>query len=310
MRFDYKDLSIAALSAVLFMSVYHVFSLIIYGPFMVSFLFLFNSVLSTLALLATNKPQGINTKFTSSVLLLSCFSLFIFMLTQIETASSMSTWFCILVFCSSVLLAPSHALRLNLMTLCIYWILTLWLTNQTFQQIESALALTLITILVTILSQVTKGLKDKLELSRKTDALTGCIQPTEFKFELAKVTQLFERYDTPFSLICIKYSSSFSSESELQTWLKELAQLYQSRLRKTDILCRFSSQRFMILLPSTQHKNATALCSDLKRCAEAYEFSYQKSAQQNHVKTDLTLTTETYSEKDNIDEWLQQMQVK
>ena len=237
MSFDYKHLNITALSAVLFMSVYHVFSLILHGTFIISFLFLFNAVLSTLAILEANKQPDTNTKLTLYVLLLSCFSLFVYMLSHLNTVNSLSLWFCIVVFSSSILLTSSQALRLNLLTLLLYWAVILLFTSNPFQLIESALALTLITILISILSQITKELKNELDLSRKTDPITGCIQPNEFKPELAKVTQLFERYNTPFSLICIKYDSSFPSENDLQTWLKELAQLYQSRLRKTDILC-------------------------------------------------------------------------
>ena len=310
MKFDYKHLNIAALSAVLFMSVYHVFSLIIHGPFLLSFPFLFNSVLCTLALLAAGKHPTNNSTLILPILLLSSLSLFIFMISHEETANASSLWLCVLVFCSAVLLPSTRALILNLIILSLYWLLVIVFTHKDFQQIETALALTLITILITVLSDITKTLNSKLALSIKTDPLTGCIQPDEFKPELAKVVQLFDRYKTPFSLVCIKYESSFPSESELQIWLKELAQLYQSRLRKTDILCRFSSQKFMILLPSTPHKNAQTLCSDLKKCAEAYEFSYLKSAYQDFVKTNLKFATETYSEKDNLEEWLQQLQSK
>lgn len=310
MKFDLKHLNYAALSALLFMSVYHVLSLIMHGQFIVSFLFLFNSVLSTLALLAINKPQIQNTKLILSVLLLSCFSLFIFMMTHVNTPSATSLWLCVLVFCISVLSSPSQALRLNLGVLITYWLIVLLATNKTLPYIEPALTLTVVTILISMLGKITKELVDKLELSRKTDALTGCIQPDEFKFELTKVTQLFERYNTPFSLICIKYDSSFPSETELEIWLKELAQLYQSRLRKTDILCRFNSQKFMILLPSTPYKNAQSLCLDLKKCAEAYEFSYLKAANSQNITTRLAFAAESYSDKDNLEDWLQGVQSK
>lgn len=310
MNFNYQQLKSAALSGILFMSVYHVISSMLHGTFLISFLFLFNCVLSTLALLALNKPKLDHTKLTLSVMLLSCFSLFIFMLNNLDTPNVSSTWFCIIIFCNAVLLSSSVAFRLNLLVIVSYWLIIMLVSTKSLLHIESALTLTLITLLITILGQVTRNLVSQLALSIKTDTLTGCIQTDEFKLELAKVTQLFDRYNTPFSLICIKYASAFPSESEFEIWIKELAQLYQSRLRKTDILCRFNSQKFMILLPSTPYKNAEVLCSDLKKCADAYEFSYQKVANPNNINTRLTFVTETYTDKDTLEDWFQKLQSK
>lgn len=310
MSFDYQHLKSAAFSGILFMSVYHVISSILQSAFLVSFFFLFNCVLSTLALLAVNKPKIDHVKLTLSVMLLSSFSLYIFLLSHLDTPNATSIWFCIIILCNSVLLSSSLAFRLNLSIIISYWLIIVLLSNKSLLHIESALTLTLITLLISMLGQVTRNLVNQLELSIKTDTLTGCIQTDEFKLELAKVTQLFDRYNTPFSLICIKYDSAFPSESEFEIWIKELAQLYQSRLRKTDILCRFNSQKFMILLPSTPHKNAETLCSDLKKCADAYEFSYQKAANPHNINTRLTFVTETYTDKDTLEDWFQKLQSK
>ena len=179
---------------------------------------------------------------------------------------------------------------------------------KTFILIEKALALTVVFLLSGIIQKLIYDLEAKLNIAKETDSLTGCIQSDTFKTELEKAVQLHERYETPFSVICIKYQNLFNTEADLQTWLKELSRLYQSRLRKTDVLCRFNTQKFMILLPSTNITNAKALSIDLENCVSAYEFSFKSGSSITSESPTLTFSTETFVKNDNIDDWFRKIQ--
>ena len=120
--------------------------------------------------------------------------------------------------------------------------------------------------------------------------------------------QLYDRYKTPFSLISIKYQSRFVTEADLQTWLKELSSLYQTRLRKTDVLCRFNTQKFMILLPSTNIKNAQALAQDLENCVSAYEFSFKQASSMVEESPTLSFSAESFENDENIEDWFRKIQ--
>jgi diguanylate cyclase (GGDEF)-like protein len=228
--------------------------------------------------------------------------------TTIEPTPILSIWFCILILCTSILLKIKHALWLNCSALTIYWLFSVQSSSKTSIFIESAFALTIVLLIASVSQKIIYDLKAKLNITLKTDNLTGCIQPTAFRLELEKVVQLYQRYETPFSLICIKYKHYFNTENDLQIWLKELTHLYQSRLRKTDILCRFTAQKFMILLPSTNSKNAKILLSDLKTSTDAYEFSFKQALTEKMKHPVLHFSTETFNNNESLEDWFKNIQ--
>lgn len=311
MKLALNHLNKSALSVLLFTCVYHVFSQLLNGSFFISLFFLCAAIVSGRTLIneqkSTKKQHSSNNRndLYKYALCSSWLALFSLLFTAENQWSMFAVWFSILILCTSILLQPIHARRFNVIALSIYWAFSLLLTQQSFLFIESALALTIILYLASVIQTLIYDLEAKLNLSEETDKLTGCIQPSTFKHELDKVAQLYDRYATPFSLICIKYQSHFSTENDLQTWLKELAHLYQSRLRKTDVLCRFNTQRFMILLPSTNNENAEVLTQDLKNCVKAYEFSFKALPSDGPT---LSFSTETFLKDENIEDWFRNIQ--
>lgn len=306
MKLELSHLNKSALSALLFVCIYQVFHLLLNGSFVICLFFLCAALVTGRTLI--NEQISSKKAFVSRyqyALYSAWLALYLLLFTADDPSETLGVWFCILILCTSILLNPSHSLRLNIIALVIYWVFAFLISEKPLNLIESALGLTVSFCLMSLIQRFIFDLEAKLNTAKETDKLTGCIQPSVFKNELEKVVQLHERYSTPFSLVCIKYQSHFSIESHFQTWLIELVNLYQSRLRKTDVLCRFDTQKFMILLPSTNTTNAEALILDLKSCANAYEFSYQHEAIQSPT---LSFTTEIFLKGENIEDWFKKIQ--
>jgi GGDEF domain-containing protein len=300
MKLELSHLNKYALAALLFICVYHVLSLLKHGSFFVGLIFLCAAIFTARSLINEQKKPK-NPQYLY-VLLPSWFALFLMFFTVNDQTSISGIWFCILMLCTSILLRPDHSLRLNTFALVIFWVFAFLESSKTFFFIENALALTVIFLLSIMIQTLIYQLEAKLNIAKETDSLTGCIKPTTFKIELEKVVQLHDRYETPFSLICVNYQSHFNTEGDLQTWLKELSHLYQSRLRKTDILCRFETQKFMILLPSTNSKNAQAVSQDLNNCSNAYEFSFKNILSKSIKSPTLIFSNETFRKNENVDD--------
>jgi GGDEF domain-containing protein len=308
MKLEYHHLSKSALAGVLFTAVYQLASLTLSGSISLGCIFLFSALFSAYLLIDEQLTPNQDHQTHYFLLLLgSWLPLFVLLYAQNLNSTSFGVWFCVLIFCSFVLLNPSRALRINGLALLIFWLYVL-ISETRLSNIETGLALSLISVLMGIINQQVNNLHDKLDIARKSDQLTGCMLPEQFKYELDKAHQLYQRYGTPFSLISIEYATSFVSEIDLQTWLKEFAQLYQSRLRKTDALCRFNSHKFMILLPSTNKVNASRLSNDLEKCAAAYQFSFLKLAHECEQNPLLSFSILNYSGDETSKRWLRSLQ--
>lgn len=309
MKLELNQLNKFTLSVLLFTCAYNLFSLLMQGSYLISLFFLC-AVMITGRILINEQSKTTKSPYLHYLYALSAgWFAFLLVLTAANTqTSTLNIWFCLLMLCTSILLKSKHAFWLSTIALAIYWSFSFLATNKTTTFIESAFALTIFLFLTSITNKSIHDLKNKLNIAQKTDNLTGCMQPNTFRYELEKVVQLHNRYATPFSLICIKYQNYFKTENDLQIWLKELTHLYQSRLRKTDILCRFTTQKFMILLPSTNNKNAEALLSDLKNCTSAYEFSFKHSLTETIEDPVLSFSTEAFIKNENIDNWLNKIQ--
>lgn len=309
MKFELTHLNKFTLSVLLFICAYHLFSLLIQGSYLISLFFL-GAAMMTGRILINKQSKTKKSPYVHYLYALSAswLALFLMLFTANEPLTTLGVWFCILILCTSILLKIKHGLYFNGVALTFYWAFSFLISNKAFIFIESAFALTIVLLIASIIQIIISDLKTKLSIALKTDSLTGCIQPNTFKHELEKVVQLHHRYETPFSLICISYQNYFNTENDLQIWLKELTHLYQSRLRKTDILCRFTAQKFMILLPSTNSKNADTLLSDLQNSTNAYEFSFKQSSTKETKNPTLNFSTETFNKNENIEDWFEKIQ--
>lgn len=305
MKFGQEQLKHTALSVSLFIGVYHFFSQLVQGHVIFSFLFLLASSLSGFALYtAQNKKSNSEWLLFSSIcfLYLGFFSL---LFSLQAPGFALSVWLGLLIICTNILLRPTYTFKVNITALVVYWGFAFLSSRSTLIHFDHALALSLLFIFVSLVTRLIDSLNNQLNILQSTDQLTGTMLPSRFMAEVKKSAQLNDRYHTPFCLICIKYKTFFKSESELDTWLIELSDIYQSRLRSMDILCRFNTQKFMILLPSTSEINASAVCNDLQKCASAYEFKFKASL---HPDPHLSFSVQSYKAGEALDEWLTKIQ--
>jgi GGDEF domain-containing protein len=308
MKLEYHHLSKSALAGILFLAVFQLASHTFAGVISAGSLFVFSALFSAYLLIDEQRTPNQNHQSHYLVLLIaSWLPLFMLIFSRGLASPAFGVWFCVLIFCTFVLLLPSRAVKLNGLALLIFWLFML-MSDKRLQHIETSLALTLIAILMGIINQQVNNLHNKLDIASKSDQLTGCMLPEQFKYELDKAHQLYHRYGTPFSLISIEYRSSFHSEIDLQIWLKEFVQLFQSRLRKTDALCRFNSHKFMLLLPSTNKENASRLSNDLEKCVSAYQFSFLSTPEEYENIPQLQFSILNFTGDETSKRWLRSLQ--
>jgi len=105
------------------------------------------------------------------------------------------------------------------------------------------------------------------------DHLTGLYNGRCFQEKLKEQEERGKRYEEKFSLLCIDIDNF---QKVMETYglragdelLKEFAELIKANTRKVDLLFRYVSHKFMILLPHTPTEGAKVLAEKLRRLVE------------------------------------------
>jgi GGDEF domain-containing protein len=282
-----NKLNNAALAGILFMSVFQTFNLLLNGFLVISFCYFISGALCAKALIvAANLNSQIHKKLSSWAVLvfwLPFISTILFETDELPAAHV--EWAYLLLLCSFLLLSQ----RLFNLIASIYFLLIFskyLMAAPNHFNIEMILSPAVFIIIVNLLSLHLKGLTKALSDAETTDETTGCANTSRLKDELAKAVDLKNRYATKVSCITLSFTIPTEKILQQELWLKELAQVCQSRLRNTDLLCRYNDLKFIILLPNTSQDNAHILSSDLLKACQNYEFTYTK--QQVHEKANHT----------------------
>lgn len=98
--------------------------------------------------------------------------------------------------------------------------------------------------------------QEALSRHRQSDFLTGLPSPLGISKQYEQLQNLFGRLKTPMALAVLKLERFKLVESEqgpylASQWLKSFAQKLKSGLRKTDVIGRWSPDRFILLFPHT-----------------------------------------------------------
>ena len=105
------------------------------------------------------------------------------------------------------------------------------------------------------------------------DHLTGLYNDRCFHEKLREQEERAKRYEEKFSLLCIdldnfqKMTKTYGLRAGNEL-LKEFAELIKANTRKVDLLFRYVSHKFMILLPHTPPEGAKVLAEKLRRLVE------------------------------------------
>jgi len=296
-----------------------IYILILLGIYQAVFHFSYNYILSgsvfSLALASTLKILSTSSKFNLQLnqLYIPILLLWIaFIISNFNhSIINISPWLFVLSVVAYISMSPNKVDITNAVGIIILILSNINTTPMlTFQ---SMLPLIVFCTVMSVIMRDVKLLSKDLIDAQTMDALTGSLNPSQFKKEIEKCTELRRRYATPVSNISFTFDAQGSLLKTLgqqahALYIKELAQVCQSRLRNTDILCRYSDEFFIILLPSTDIMNADYLAKDLLKSCRAYEFSGAKESKHLNDSTSSTISF-SYQicellENENWESWL------
>jgi len=308
----------STLAALLFVSIYQAISLTLQFNLWLGLSFLPSAGLfirtlldksprSTLLQITHEKPSAYVSQIP--VLMGLAFSWLAFLLSYSFFAYSSYSihieWLYLLVICTHLLASRRFSLAISA---CGILLITLIFLSEkkSVASIEHVLPLFIVFILSSLVSRAIEQLIKALNDAQTTDILTGCANSNRLKQEIKKSVELQHRYKTQVSCLTLSFKLKFEKYSQYEVWQKELAQVCQSRLRNTDTLCRYSDDRFIILLPSTDKDNAKNLGDDLLKACRAYRFSYLANKNdQGKSGPVLSYDISQYDGEESWESWLQ-----
>jgi len=126
-----------------------------------------------------------------------------------------------------------------------------------------------------ILSQ--KRAARALELLATTDPLTGIANRNKLNMILEKSIHLSQRYKLPLSAIFFdidhfKEINDKHGHDSGDTVLTSIAHIISKQIRTSDIFARWGGEKFIIVLPETEHDKAHMLAERFRKIIEDYKF--------------------------------------
>ena len=141
----------------------------------------------------------------------------------------------------------------------------LWFNDGPSVPSAYVIVLATIWVAVTVLSNLTTRLREHAA----TDQLTGLLNRSGFRAAAEREHALSLRTAVPVSLVVIdldgfKAVNDWRGHAAGDQMLVELAQMWQLRLRRCDVIGRHGGDEFVLLLPATNHDEATLVLSRLR----------------------------------------------
>jgi diguanylate cyclase (GGDEF)-like protein len=155
--------------------------------------------------------------------------------------------------------------------------------NQLFESLMLNLLISLIvTVVVLGLAWLTlSNYQNKLEEMATTDKLTGLNNRQMFDPILEQKFHSAIRQNSPLSLAILDIDK-FKSINDLyghpfgDKVLQEAALLLKNTVRKSDVLCRWGGEEFVILFPDTDAQQAQEIVLKIQQLFSQHQFSYQQ----------------------------------
>ncbi|NIB39270.1 GGDEF domain-containing protein [Pseudomaricurvus alkylphenolicus] len=127
-----------------------------------------------------------------------------------------------------------------------------------------------ITVVVIVLVYFSiRGYQQKLERMATTDALTGTTSRHAFDPVLEQMLQLSVRRNLPLSVLMVdvdlfKQVNDIHGHLMGDRVLKEVARLLNEQLRRSDAICRWGGEEFLIALPECDIESASTLAERMR----------------------------------------------
>jgi diguanylate cyclase (GGDEF)-like protein len=128
-----------------------------------------------------------------------------------------------------------------------------------------------------------KKANDRLSDLAMTDPLTKLLNRRAMFSKLTEELERARRYGHPvvLGMIDVDHFKTFNDmEGHLSgdEALKKVAAILTSNLRKTDSICRYGGEEFLIVMPETKMLNAQEICNRLRGAVETTEFRGQHAS--------------------------------
>lgn len=301
----------AALACLLFFAVFQALNLFLNGEALLALSYIAVGAWISKHLVSSNQGNKLNNR-QSVVILLSIWLLFSYIVSQQSSLSiALIGWMYLLIICSHILLIDQTLNKVSA-ALTLPFLLCLYFSSPDSQStIQYLLSVSVFLVLINLVTRYILALQEDLNIANTKDSLTGCNNLAMLKKEINKAVELQKRYDTAVSAIQIEIHYHFPKRHLLESCIKEVAQICQTRLRQTDTLCRQSDYRFIILLPSTQRNNAASLANDLLEACNAYNFTFLSScadvSDSSTKRPEFTSSIYEFYDEENSDTWFHQL---
>jgi len=289
-RFD------TALLSLLFISIYQAYSLADQGAFWLSILFVLSGACQLFFLIKTQE-QKLSKRAGQLCLLLVWIAV---LGSNYGQQLIVFDWLAIIIIAGYLLLETKLANIINIIGLTVLFS-TLYLEKGFNAGASQLLPFVVLLAIAHLLSSQYAYVVSALKQSQACDTLTGCLNRERFLQEVMKSSDIYCRYNISMSLIALKMNISTEEIAEmgrekLDQYQISLTKVWVSRLRNTDILCRYHEGLFLVLLPSTTIENALTLAGDLTKASEDYDFDC-------HENIDIHTKTVAHAGIEGWEEW-------
>jgi diguanylate cyclase (GGDEF)-like protein len=294
-RFD------AALLCLLFISIHQAYSMVDQGFFWLGALFLLSGGCQ-LYILLNSKQQTKQQKYRQHAALLCLLLSWLAVLSSNYDKHLVALdWVVILIIAGYLLLTTKLANIINGIGLIVLLCL-LVIEKSRFTGAIELLPFIVLVIIANLLSSQNAYLISALKRSQVCDTLTGCSNREYFLQEVIKSSDIYGRYKISMSLIALKMNITTEEvgvigRGKFDQYQLSLSQIWTSRLRNTDVLCRYHDGLFIALLPSTSLENALSLANDLTKASVDYEFD-------NDQNIKVHTRTVAHDELESWENWL------
>lgn len=123
-----------------------------------------------------------------------------------------------------------------------------------------------------------RSAQQDIEKLARTDSLTGLWNRRHFEEVAEAEIARARRYGTPLSLLILdadhfKRVNDRFGHQQGDTVLREIAELVSTQIRRSDVLCRWGGEEFMILAPATGGDQAAAMAEKIRGTVAGYGFT-------------------------------------
>ena len=117
-----------------------------------------------------------------------------------------------------------------------------------------------------------------IEMLARTDSLTGLWNRRHFEDVAEAEFARARRYGTPLALLALDADHFKRVNDQLghhagDLVLREIADLVGQRIRRSDILCRWGGEEFMVLAPGTEQHDAAAMAEKIRLAVAGHGFA-------------------------------------